>query len=87
MDSLETLAFARSLIDIDSTTGREAEAGQWLAARLAALGYNVLEQKIARGCAKLPLVVNLASALRPGGKDGNSAPASNCACAHDDARV
>jgi acetylornithine deacetylase len=53
MDSLETLAFARSLIDIDSTTGREAEAGQWLAARLAALGYNVLEQKIARGCANV----------------------------------
>ena len=53
MDSLETLAFAQSLIDIDSTTGREAEAGQWLAARLAALGYNVLEQKIARGCANV----------------------------------
>jgi acetylornithine deacetylase len=53
MDSLETLAFARSLIDIDSTTGREAEAGQWLAARLAALGYDVLEQKIARGCANV----------------------------------
>ena len=53
MDSLETLAFARSLIDIDSTTGREAEAGQWLAARLAALGYNVLEQQIARGCANV----------------------------------
>ena len=53
MDSLETLAFARSLIDIDSTTGREAEAGQWLAARLAALGYHVLEQKIARGCANI----------------------------------
>ena len=53
MDSLETLAFARSLIDIDSTTGREAEAGQWLAARLAALGYNVLEQKVARGCANV----------------------------------
>ena len=53
MDSLETLAFARSLIDIDSTTGREAEAGHWLAARLAALGYNVLEQQIARGCANV----------------------------------
>ena len=53
MDSLETLAFARSLIDIDSTTGREAEAGHWLAARLAALGYNVLEQQIARGCANI----------------------------------
>ncbi len=53
MDSLETLAFARSLIDIDSTTGREAEAGHWLAARLAALGYNVLEQNVARGCANV----------------------------------
>jgi acetylornithine deacetylase len=53
MDSLETLAFARSLIDIDSTTGREGEAGHWLAARLAALGYHVLEQKIARGCANV----------------------------------
>ena len=53
MDSLETLAFARSLIDIDSTTGREAEAGHWLAARLAALGYNVFEQKLARGCANV----------------------------------
>jgi acetylornithine deacetylase len=53
MDSLETLAFARSLIDIDSTTGREAEAGHWLAARLAALGYNVFEQKVARGCANI----------------------------------
>jgi acetylornithine deacetylase len=53
MDSLETLAFARSLIDIDSTTGRETEAGQWLAARLAALGYTVLEQKVARGCANV----------------------------------
>ena len=53
MDSLETLAFARSLIDIDSTTGREAEAGQWLAARLRALGYNVLEQTVERGCANI----------------------------------
>jgi acetylornithine deacetylase len=53
MDPLETLAFARSLIDIDSTTGREAEAGHWLAARLGALGYNVFEQKVARGCANV----------------------------------
>ena len=53
MDSLDPIAFARELIDIDSTTGREAEAGQWLAVRLAALGYNVLEQKVARGCANV----------------------------------
>ena len=53
MDSLDTLAFARSLIDIDSTTGREAEAGQWLARRLRALGYTVLEQPVERGCANV----------------------------------
>ena len=53
MDSLDTLAFARSLIDIDSTTGREAEAGQWLARQLRALGYTVLEQPVERGCANI----------------------------------
>jgi acetylornithine deacetylase len=53
MDSLGLLAFARSLIDIDSTTGREAEAGQWLAHRLRALGYSVVEQPLERGCANV----------------------------------
>jgi acetylornithine deacetylase len=53
MDSLDTVAFARSLIDIDSTTGREAEAGQWLARQLRALGYTVLEQPLERGCANI----------------------------------
>lgn len=46
MDSLTAVAFARELIDIDSTTGREAEAGRWLAARLRALGYTVTEQPV-----------------------------------------
>ena len=31
MDTLAAVAFARRLIDIDSTTGREQEAGVWLA--------------------------------------------------------
>ncbi len=63
MDPLDTLAFARSLIDIDSTTGREEEAGRWLAGRLRALGYHVVEQPVERGCANIlatiddPLVV------------------------------
>ena len=53
MDSLDVLAFARSLIDIDSTTGREGEASEWLATRLRALGYAVVEQRIERGCANI----------------------------------
>lgn len=50
MDSVELLAFARTLIDIDSTTGREDEAGHWLARRLRALGYDVTEPALERGC-------------------------------------
>jgi acetylornithine deacetylase len=53
MDSVDTLAFARALIDIDSTTGREETAGQWLADRLRQLGYIVSMQPVARGCANV----------------------------------
>jgi acetylornithine deacetylase len=45
--------FARALINIDSTTGREADAGAWLALELRALGYTVVEQPIDRGCANV----------------------------------
>jgi acetylornithine deacetylase len=50
MDPVDTLEFARALIDIDSTTGRETEAGVWLAERLSGLGYAVRRQPVARGC-------------------------------------
>lgn len=53
MDPVALLAFARSLIDIDSTTGREEHAGHWLADRLRALGYTVTEQPLDRGCANV----------------------------------
>ena len=46
MDTLSAVAFARELIDIDSTTGREGEAGRWLADRLRAFGYTVTQQRI-----------------------------------------
>lgn len=46
MDTLTALAFASDLIDIDSTTGREGEAGLWLAQRLRALGYSVTAQAV-----------------------------------------
>jgi acetylornithine deacetylase len=49
MDSVNVLDFAREVIDIDSTTGREGDAGRWLSARLRALGYTVAEQPVAEG--------------------------------------
>jgi acetylornithine deacetylase len=46
---MNVLEFARELIDIDSTTGKEQAAGDWLAARLRALGYHVDEQPVSDG--------------------------------------
>jgi acetylornithine deacetylase len=46
MDTLTAIAFARELIDIDSTTGQERDAGRWLADRLRADGYAVVEQPV-----------------------------------------
>jgi acetylornithine deacetylase len=43
---VDPVAFARGLIDIDSTTGREGEAGRWLARRLSELGFAVIEQRV-----------------------------------------
>ena len=53
ISGFDPIAFARALINIDSTTGREAEAGEWLARELRGLGYTVVEQPIARGCANV----------------------------------
>lgn len=44
------IPFACALIDIDSTTGQESQAGEWLARELRGLGYTVVEQRLARGC-------------------------------------
>jgi len=49
MDTLAAVAFARQLIDIDSTTGREQAAGEWLASQLEGLGYTVDRQPVAGG--------------------------------------
>jgi acetylornithine deacetylase len=46
MDTLEAVRFARALVDIDSTTGHEVEAGEWLAARLHERGYSVSRQPV-----------------------------------------
>ena len=46
---MDPVALTRALVDIDSTTGREAEAGRWLAGRLRELGYAVTEQPVSEG--------------------------------------
>ena len=46
MDSLDHLALARHLIDIESTTGNEGEVAAWLAGFLRERGYSVLEQPL-----------------------------------------
>ena len=49
MDSLTQIRLTREFVDIDSTTGREAEAGAWLAGTLRRLGYDVREQPVKDG--------------------------------------
>ncbi len=44
--SVDLVALTRSLVDIDSTTGREAAAGIWLAEYLRNHGLTVVEQKV-----------------------------------------
>ena len=46
---LDPVFLTRSLVDIDSTTGREAEAAEWLASFLRTRGYEVTEQPVANG--------------------------------------
>ena len=47
MDSLDLVAFARKLIDIDSTTGQEGHVARVLAGELQTLGYRVELQPVA----------------------------------------
>ena len=49
MDSLNLVDFARTLIDIDSTTGIEGEVASVLAAELRLLGYTVSSQPLVDG--------------------------------------
>jgi acetylornithine deacetylase len=49
VDPLDLIALTRSLVDIDSTTGREGDCGAWLAAYLRYLGWTVDEQEVGGG--------------------------------------
>ncbi|OFW14779.1 MAG: hypothetical protein A3H29_08145 [Acidobacteria bacterium RIFCSPLOWO2_02_FULL_67_21] len=60
--AFDPVSFARQLIDIDSTTGREGEAGRWLASLLRDRGYTVVEQPLAGG--RFNVLARLAEAPR-----------------------
>ena len=49
MPRLDPIQLTRTLVDIDSTTGREGETGACLARTLADLGYRVTEQPVSDG--------------------------------------
>jgi acetylornithine deacetylase len=46
MDSLDVVALTRALVDIDSTTGAEGAAGEWLASYLRGRGFAVERQPV-----------------------------------------
>jgi len=46
LDGVDVVALTRALVDIDSTTGREGEAGRWLADYLRGRGFAVTEQRV-----------------------------------------
>jgi len=46
VDPVDLVALTRALVDIDSTTGREADAGRWLADYLRGRGFTVTEQRV-----------------------------------------
>lgn len=49
MDQVDPVRIARDLVAIDSTTGREGEAGRWLASYLRGRGYDLIEQPVTEG--------------------------------------
>jgi acetylornithine deacetylase len=49
VDSLTQIRLTRELIDIDSTTGREGQAGDFIAGTLQSLGWTVTRQPVADG--------------------------------------
>ena len=46
LDGVDVVGLTRALVDIDSTTGREGEAGRWLADYLRGRGFAVTEQRV-----------------------------------------
>ena len=63
MDPVGLVDLARSLVDIDSTTGREGEAGRFLSAYLRQAGYTVTEQAV--DASRFNVIATCGAAGRP----------------------
>jgi acetylornithine deacetylase len=66
VDPVDIVALTRSLVDIDSTTGREGECGRWLSDYLRGRGCAVVEQRV--DDARFNVIVNqpnMAQAISP----------------------
>ena len=59
---IDAVALTRSLVDIDSTTGNEAEVAAWIADFLSARGYRVTRLPVANG--RFNVLAELASPAR-----------------------
>ena len=49
VSQVDPVSLTRSLVDIDSTTGREGAVGEFLAGFLRSRGYDVTEQPVTDG--------------------------------------
>ena len=63
MDPLNLVALARTLVDIDSTTGREGDAVRWLAAYLRERGFAVTLQPVSDDRANLLATLDAPSVI------------------------
>jgi acetylornithine deacetylase len=63
ISDVDLVALTRSLVDIDSTTGREGDAGRWLANYLRSLGFVVIEQAV--DASRFNVLATVPEAVRP----------------------
>ena len=66
-EPVDIVALTRSLVDIDSTTGREGAAGRWLADYLRGRGWSVIEQLV--DDTRFNVIATVPDAVQPPSQD------------------
>jgi acetylornithine deacetylase len=70
VDPVDILGLTRSLVDIDSTTGREGAAGRWLADYLRGRGWSVEEQRV--DDTRFNVIANVSGSPKPSSEGGSA---------------